>query len=89
MQKEKTINEVEANINTRVKQSIDENQKEFYLREKMKAIKEELGDVPNGADDVEAIRQKLEKNPYPDNIKAKVREELQRYEIRRASVLFL
>ena len=85
MQKEKTINEVEANINTRVKQSIDENQKEFYLREKMKAIKEELGDVPNGADDVEAIRQKLEKNPYPDNIKAKVREELQRYEMMTAS----
>ncbi|MDD6712019.1 MAG: endopeptidase La [Sharpea porci] len=85
MQKEKTINEVEANINTRVKQSIDENQKEFYLREKMKAIKEELGDVPNGADDVEAIRQKLEKNPYPDNIKAKVKEELQRYEMMTAS----
>ena len=81
MQKEKTINEIESDINNKVKKSIDENQKEFYLREKMKAIKEELGDVPNGADDVSSIREKIEKNPYPENIKAKLKEELQRYEM--------
>ncbi|WP_281678927.1 endopeptidase La [Eggerthia catenaformis] len=85
MQKEKTINEIESDINNKVKKSIDENQKEFYLREKMKAIKEELGDVPNGADDVSSIREKIEKNPYPENIKAKLKEELQRYEMMPAS----
>ena len=85
MQKEKTINEIESDINNKVKKSIDENQKEFYLREKMKAIKEELGDVPNGVDDVSSIREKIEKNPYPENIKAKLKEELQRYEMMPAS----
>lgn len=56
MQKEKAINEIENSINNRVKKSIDENQKEFYLREKLKAIKEELGDAPNGEDEVERFR---------------------------------
>ncbi len=85
MQKEKTINEIESTINEKVKKSIDENQKEFYLRERLKAIKEELGDVPNGEDDVDAIRKKIKKNPYPQNIKDKLTEELTRYEMMPAS----
>ena len=38
------MNEIEADINDKVKESIDGSQKEYYLREKLKAIKEELGD---------------------------------------------
>lgn len=85
MQKEETINKIEATINDRVKKSIDENQKEYYLREKMRAIKEELGDTPNGADDIEDIKKKIKTNPYPQNIKDKLAEELQRYEMMSAS----
>lgn len=81
MQKEKTINEIENSINNRVKKSIDENQKEFYLREKLKAIKEELGDAPNGEDEVERFRSMIKDNPYPQNVKDKLTEELARYEM--------
>lgn len=81
MQKEKAINEIENSINNRVKKSIDENQKEFYLREKLKAIKEELGDAPNGEDEVERFRSMIKDNPYPQNIKDKLTEELARYEM--------
>lgn len=81
MQKEKAINEIENSINNRVKKSIDENQKEFCLREKLKAIKEELGDTPNGEDEVERFRSMIKDNPYPQNVKDKLTEELARYEM--------
>jgi len=86
MQKEKAINEIESTINNKVKKSIDENQKDFYLREKLKAIKEELGDTGEGAmGDTDSILEELENHPYPENIKAKVREELQRLDMMQAS----
>ena len=47
----------------------------------MNAIKEELGDVVEQDKDAEQIRKRLEENPYPENIKKKVKEELSRYEI--------
>ena len=85
MQKEKVINEIESSINDKVKKSIDENQKEFYLRERLRAIKEELGDAPNGEDEIDQIRKKIKENPYPQNIKDRLTEELQRYEMMPAS----
>ncbi len=81
MEKEKKMNEVEQKINETVKQRIDEGQKDYYLREKLHAIKEELGDVVEQDKDVEQIRKRLAENPYPDYIKKKVTEELARYEM--------
>ncbi len=77
---EKELKDVEARINEIVKERIDENQKEYYLREKMRAIKEELGDVAQQDKEVGLIREKLANNPYPENIKAKLKDELARYE---------
>ena len=62
------------NSSLKVKESIDENQKEYYLREKLRAIKEELGDTPNKEDDADAIREELNNHPYPDYIKEKIEE---------------
>ncbi|MDD8048188.1 MAG: endopeptidase La [Thomasclavelia sp.] len=81
IQSEKEINRIEEEINDKVRQSIDENQKEFYLREKLKAIREELGDTVDKDEDTDAIRQKLKDNPYPDYIKEKIEDELKRYEM--------
>lgn len=78
---EKQLSQIENKINEKVKERIEEGQKEYYLREKMRAIKEELGDVVDTEKDVEAIRRKLAENPYPQNIKDKVNEELSRYEM--------
>ena len=77
---EKVINELETEINQKVREKIDESQREYVLREKLRAIKEELGDTVNKDDDAETIRKMVEENPYPENVKAKVLDELKRYE---------
>ena len=80
IESEKIINQLEDTINRKVKESIDENQKEYYLREKLRAIKDELGDTVPKEDDADDIRQKLKDNPYPQYIKDKIEEELNRFE---------
>lgn len=75
------IKQVENDINEKVKDSIDESQKEYYLRERLKAIKRELGDDPGDANDLDALRERFESNPYPENVKKKVSDELNRLEM--------
>lgn len=81
MEEEKTINEIEEKINLKVKESIDENQREYYLREKLRAIKEELGDTPSKEDDTDYICEEIQSKPYPQHIKDKIEEELKRYDM--------
>ncbi len=77
----KEISDLERDINEKVRQSSEKSQKEYYLRERMKAIRQELGEDPNSEHSEDAIREKLEKNPYPENVKAKIKSELKRYEM--------
>ena len=73
--------ELENKLASKVRESSEKAQKEYLLREKMKAIKEELGEDPNDSHSESSIRDRLEKNPYPENVKAKVLSELRRYEM--------
>ena len=75
------IKEVENEINERVKDSVEESQKEYYLRERLKAIKEELGDVSGSGDDVDDLRERFETLPYPESIKKKALDEISRMEM--------
>ncbi len=72
--------EIDGKINEKVRVSTEKSQKDYYLREKMKAIKEELGETSSPQDE-DSIKEKLEKNPYPENVKARVNQELHRYEM--------
>lgn len=81
MEKEKRMNEVEKKINEAVRERIDQSQKDYYLREKINALQEQLGEGGGVGKEADDIRQRLEANPYPEAIKAKVLEELQRYEM--------
>jgi len=81
IEEEKVISDIEQNINKKVRESIDENQREYYLREKLRAIKEELGDTPSREDDTTDLRQLIENNPYPEHVKDKALDELKRYEM--------
>lgn len=81
IEREKQLLVIDNEINQKVRTRVEESQKEYFLRERLRAIKEELGDVPETSDDADSIREQLEKNPYPENIKAKVLEELSRYEM--------
>ncbi len=57
------IGKIERRISSKVKKSIDSNQKEYFLREQMKAISDELGD---GTDEVAEWTQKVQKLGIPD-----------------------
>jgi len=81
LQTEKQLSTIEQDINDKVKERIEDNQREYYLREKLRAIKEELGDVAPRDDDSEELRRIIEENPYPENIKQKALEELARFEM--------
>ena len=73
-------NEIENEINKKVRELIDKNQRDFVLREKLRVIKEELGDTPSKGDDIDNIRKLIEENPYPKHIKDRLNDELSRYE---------
>ena len=72
---------IDAEIEKRVSQNVEKNQKDYILHEKLKAIKQELNDGEGGQDDSDTILKKLEENPYPDHVKAKVKAELKRFEM--------
>lgn len=79
IEREKQIVEIENKINKDVKKSIDESQKEYYLREKMKAIQNELGDKARQEEDVEKLRKAIEEANLPKNVYEKAKAELQKY----------
>ncbi len=73
-------NKIERRIDQKVQANAEKTQKEYFLREKMKAIKDELGEGGGGSD-IDSIREKLKNNPYPETVKAKVEKEIKRYEM--------
>lgn len=78
IEKEKQLQSIESKINESVRKSADQNQKEYYLREKMRAIQEELGDSKQ--DDVSKLLEGIEKSDMPKEVKEKAMKELKRYE---------
>ena len=80
IEKERNMDRIEQEINEKVKESIEDGQRDYYLREKLKAIKDELGGKDGGSD-IDDLREKVENEPYPENVKAKAREEFKHYDM--------
>ncbi|MGG4491666.1 endopeptidase La [Metabacillus idriensis] len=77
---EKEVLQLEKKIGQRVKRSMERTQKEYYLREQMKAIQKELGDKEGKTGEVDILNEKIEKAGMPDHIKLTALKELERYE---------
>lgn len=78
LSRELEILEIERKINSRVRKQIDKSQKEYYLREQLKAIQKELGEKEGNLEDIEMYTEKLSKLVVPDEVKEKIEKELDR-----------
>ncbi len=79
LRKQKFYAELENKIDQEVKKNINESQKEYYLREKMKAIQEELGDKAKRESDIEELRKRINEAKMPESMNKKMLAELNRY----------
>lgn len=77
---EREVLELERKINQRVKKQMEKTQKEYYLREQMKAIQKELGEKEGRTGEVEELRAQLEEKGLPDKVREKVEKEIDRLE---------
>lgn len=77
---EQEVLDLERKINAKVKQSMERTQKEYYLREQMKAIQTELGDSEGKTGEVAALRKRLKEAGMPESTAEAVSKELDRYE---------
>ncbi|MDL4841698.1 endopeptidase La [Aquibacillus rhizosphaerae] len=77
---EREVLNLEKKIGQRVKKSMEKTQKEYYLREQMKAIQKELGDKDGKSGEVAQLREKVEKAEMPERIVKVALKELDRYE---------
>jgi ATP-dependent Lon protease len=77
---EREVLELERKINQRVKKQMEKTQKEYYLREQMKAIQKELGDKEGRAGEVEELRSQLQELQLPERVHEKVEKEIDRLE---------
>ena len=71
---------LEKRINLRVRRQIERSQKEYWLREQMKAIQRELGDRGDGPSETEEFRDKIERAGLPDDAKERALREVARLE---------
>jgi ATP-dependent Lon protease len=78
--KELEIVELERKINIRVRKQMEKNQKEYYLREQMKAIQKELGDKDDRTAEAEELRERIAKVKLPKDIEEKALKEVERLE---------
>ena len=78
--KEQDLFQIEKDIDGQVKKQLDDSQKEFILREKIKQIKTELGEDSIKDSDTEKLKERIDELDCPPKIKERLNSELKRYE---------
>lgn len=74
LKKECELAEVESRVQARLKTTLEKSQKEYYLREQIRAIQEELGDTDTA--EIDELRKKAQSLPLNDEAREKVEKEL-------------
>ncbi len=77
--KELDVLELQSKIHSKVQEEVDRSQREYYLREQMRAIQSELGDIDPAARDIGDLRQKIASAGMPAEAKEKAEHELERF----------
>jgi ATP-dependent Lon protease len=76
--KELEVQQLRNKIQSEVQDKVQQTQREYYLREQMKAIQKELGEQDEGQRDTDELRQKIEAAGMPDDVKKEAMKELGR-----------
>lgn len=77
---EQEVLDLEKKINSKVKQAMERTQKEYYLREQMKAIQAELGDREGKTGEIADLKKRIEEAGMPESTQKAALKELDRYE---------
>ena len=80
LNKEIEVLTVQAEINTQAKTEIDRSQREFYLRQQLKAIQQELGEGNELTEDIAQYREKMSKSKMPKAVEEEVERQLKKLE---------
>ena len=78
--KQEKLFNIEKNIDTKVKKELDKDQKNFYIKEKIKQLQDELGELSPKEEEVKKLKEKVENLSVKDSIKDKLYYEIDRYE---------
>jgi ATP-dependent Lon protease len=78
LNKEVQVLELGNKIQSQVKEDMDRTQREYYLREQMKAIKKELGEMDEHSTEIKELREKIKKAKMPPEVVAAAEKELDR-----------
>nr|MBA2307486.1 LON peptidase substrate-binding domain-containing protein [Candidatus Dependentiae bacterium] len=78
LSKEFEVSEMQETIKIRARESMNKSQKEYYLREQLRAIKKELGE--DDTDEIDKMREKADELPLPDEVRLEVNRQLNRLE---------
>ncbi|PYX36080.1 MAG: endopeptidase La [Acidobacteria bacterium] len=76
--KELEVQQLRNKIQSEVQDRVQQTQREYYLREQMKAIQKELGEQDEGQRDIDELKQKIEAAGMPDDVKKEALKELGR-----------
>ncbi len=76
--RELDVLELGQKLQTRVRKSIDKDQREYYLRQQLKAIQRELGDVEEGSVEIDDLRERIDEADLPENVLAAANREYDR-----------
>ena len=79
--KELQVAQMQVKIQSQAKEEMDKSQREYYLREQMRAIKNELGDIEEPTEELDEFRDKLKKAKMPPDVEKEANKQLDRLEM--------